>query len=194
MKTGIKNPLGTQTLYSVSSRRDRFLRSVAVEEYGEYDEQSAQGELDGELEIKYVYRSDTGNNDGQRRGKTFQNVIGVLDNHRNYKPSARLKNDQIINKLIVSEKEPLLLNDMSVICKTRYQTERYRTERQLNVTHPDGDVAPFQHFFEIDPGEARKTASRECGHESDESVLFGAGRSGGNVAGLSELDQHHSYY
>lgn len=93
-------------------------------------------------------------------------------------------------KTVIAEKETLLPYNLPIRNETSDQTERNRTQAQLNVPHPNAYIAPFENFLEVNSRKPRKNTGRKGGHETEESVLFVGVLRDGVVTRLRQLDQH----
>lgn len=92
----------------------RGIWRVSVQKYREYHKQRPQRELERQVKVEQVHGGHAGNNDSQRGGETFQNIVRVLDDHRDQQPPARLQDDQVPNELVVPEVETPSL-DLSAV-------------------------------------------------------------------------------
>lgn len=125
------------------------------------------------MEIEQIHRSNGRNDNRQRSGKPFQNVIGKFDDHCDDESAAGLQHDQIPDEPVVSEEEAVSRQLGMIVDEAGQETERQTQQTQLNVPHPHRDVRSLQHLLEVDAGESGQETRTQCGRKANQSILFG---------------------
>lgn len=66
-------------------------RLIAVEENRTDDKERAQSKLERQMKVEEINGSYAGKYNSQRRGESFQYIVGVLDYHGYDQPTTRLQ-------------------------------------------------------------------------------------------------------
>ena len=136
----------------------RLGRRVTVQVHGRDDQQGPEGKLERDGVVEEVDGCNAGEDDGERRGKPFENVVRVAHHHgHNETPDGLLDHHHPHQRGIPVE-EPILHHDRAVLGQHADHSRARPKDPELHVPHPYGGVRFLEDHLKVDPGETRRDA------------------------------------
>ena len=114
---------------------------------------------------------DGGENDWERGGKAFQNVVGIFDDGSDDEAAQRLQHDHRPHDVVVALEEAVLHHCTIVVRVDAEQADDGAEKAQLYVAHPNARGRALEQLLEVDAGKARAKAGEQHGQQADQLAV-----------------------